>query len=62
MVIHDRDADYFTMMPNETKTPLIIKSYTHLAFTISLEGFQMIAGRIAQIVNSQSSVKLAQFS
>jgi len=54
MVINDLDMPSFTVSPNETNAPLFVDANTVLPLALSLQGFQPIAGRYAQVIQSGS--------
>ena len=62
MVVRDLDVHSVPVQPSEADTPLIVDPNAHLACPIPFQGFEPIAGRIAQVVNRPRSIQLAQFA
>jgi hypothetical protein len=62
VVVHDLDILNVTLGPSETDAPLIVDPNAHLSCPVPFQGFQSIAGRIAQVLDNCCSVKLAEFS
>lgn len=54
MAINDLDVPSFTVSPNETNAPLFVDANTVLPLAFSLQDFQPIAGRYAQVIQSGS--------
>jgi hypothetical protein len=49
MVIRDFHIKGIAIPPSETNAPLIVYTDTMLTFSIPLESFQFVAGRLQQI-------------
>lgn len=52
MVIDDLDVPGFAVSPNEANAPLIVDANAVLPLPVAAQGFQAIAGRCPQIVES----------
>jgi hypothetical protein len=62
MIIDDLDVFSAFVRPTETHAELIVYADAMLSFPIPSEGFQTIAGRHPQIIQSTGDFKLTQFA
>lgn len=62
MVVDDLDIRRATGCPHEANPHTVVNPNTMLPGTISAQGFQMIARRYTQILQSASNFKLPEFT
>jgi hypothetical protein len=61
MIIHDLHVFCMPVTPYEADTPLIIDADTVLPFPISLQGFQSVRRREAQILQTGGGIDRVEF-
>jgi hypothetical protein len=62
MVIRNFNPAGFAVFKDKTYTPLIVYAYAILPLPISFQGFQIIAGRVFQVIQRLRGIKLAQLT
>jgi hypothetical protein len=62
VVIDDFDLMRSIFLPTETNAPLVIDSDGVLAFAVSLESLQTVAGRDGEVFEFGDRMELSQFS
>ena len=62
VIIHNLHVVGIAIAPDKTNAPLVIDADAVLAFPVTFQGFQMIAGRRPQIAKFGRDIQLPQFS
>jgi hypothetical protein len=62
MIVDDLDIPSIVIDPPEADTPLAIDTDAHLPDPIALQDFQLVSGRITEILHRNSSIQLTQFT
>jgi hypothetical protein len=62
MVIHNFNAVDFPFFPHKANTPLVIDAYASLSRPVAFQDFQIVAGRIFQVIQRLCSIQLTQFA
>jgi hypothetical protein len=62
VIVHDLDILSVALGPSEADTPLIVDSNAHLSCPVSFEGFEPIAGWIAQVLNRRRGIELTELA
>ena len=62
MIIHNFDIVRVAVLPSKANSPLIIDTDAVLPLSVPFQRFQLIAGRLPQILNSSGAVQVEKFA
>jgi hypothetical protein len=62
MIIHDFDIVRVAALPSKAYSPLIIDADAVLPLPVVFQGFQLIAGRLPQILKGSGAMQVEKFA
>jgi hypothetical protein len=62
VVIDNFDVIHIAIGPDKAYSPLVVDAYAVLAFAVGFQCFQVVAGRLSQILKNLGAMQVKQFA